>query len=67
MTHSTNYSENQFSDQYHPQDDQSEYERLAQAAGAGGTGDMLLDDASVSEFIDMANEIGIELKKRDDG
>lgn len=63
MTHSTNYSEIQFEDPYYAQDDQSEFGRLVQAAGAGGTGDTLLDEASTDEFIDMANEIGIELKR----
>ena len=63
MTHSTNYSETQFEDPYYPQDDQSEFGRLVHAAGAEGSGDMLLDDASTDEFIDMANEIGIELKR----
>lgn len=63
MTHSTNYSENQFEDGYYPQDDESEYGRLVQAAGGAGSGEMLMDDASTGEFIEMANEIGIQLER----
>ena len=51
------------SDDYIPRDDQSEYERMAEAAGLG---ESLMDDASEDQdFIDMANEIGIELKRKE--
>lgn len=61
MTHSTSSLENP-SDEYIPRDDQSEFERMAAVAGLG---DPLMDEASEDQdFIDMANEIGIELKGR---
>jgi hypothetical protein len=48
------------SDEYIPRDDQSEYERMA---GAAGLGESLMDDASEDQdFLDLASEIGIELK-----
>src|ERR1041385_6561847 len=56
MTHSTNLSPG--SDEYYAQDDQSELGRLQDLTGLG---DQLSDDDEVSEFVDIAREVGINL------
>lgn len=61
MTH-LNASSEIPSDEYIPRDDQSEYERMAEVAGLG---DSLMDEPSQDQdFIDLAAEIGIELKEK---
>lgn len=60
MTHSTN-SSLVSDEEYVPQNDEAELERLQALANTAGLGDDLTDDES-SEFVDLARELGYDLK-----
>jgi hypothetical protein len=59
MTHSTNSLP--VSDEYYPQNDEAELERLQGLANTAGLGDDLTDDES-GEFADVMRDLGYDLK-----
>lgn len=63
MTHSATSSQVS-NDEYYSQSDEAELKRLQDLAGSTGMGDDLTDDET-SEFIDLAAEIGVDLRRKE--